>query len=143
MLNINLNAEEVFTKIKEYFKQRDDVAAVYVFGSIIEDEEISNDIDILILSMPDVDEDDTIVKSIIDLSKMLKIPEKKLDIIPFSFDKVELLVLYNAVKKGRLLVENDSRVLSSRIEELSFRMMKTEPLRIRDKEYLKDILFRC
>ena len=104
-MNLAPRREEIRKKLKQYFSKRDDIAAVYLFGSLAKEEPVANDVDILVLPKRGADQDEVIIRTVVDLSAILFLPEEKLDVILFSPEKVDLEILYRAVDKGELLIE--------------------------------------
>ncbi len=133
-MNLASRREEIRKKLKQYFSKRDDLAAVYLFGSLARGEPVANDVDILILPIDGAERDEAVIRTVVDLSAILCLPEEKLDVILFSLEEVDLEVLYNAVDKGELLIEKDSDFLGDMLEKLSHRMVESEPFRVREKQ---------
>jgi predicted nucleotidyltransferase len=97
-------------KIKDYFRSRDDIAAVFLFGSHATGKDRpDSDVDIAILFQtlpPDVIRDlvDTLM---VDLSRLLK-----KDIHPVILNHAGEELLAQVFKKGKCTVVNDQRKLA-------------------------------
>ena len=97
-------------KIKDYFRSRDDIAAVFLFGSHATGKDRpDSDVDIAILFQtlpPDVIRDlvDTLM---VDLSRLLK-----KDIHPVILNHAGEELLTQVLKKGKCIVVNDQRKLA-------------------------------
>jgi predicted nucleotidyltransferase len=97
-------------RIKDYFSHRDNIAAVYLFGShAVGKERSDSDVDIAILFLSE--ETDHIRESIdnylVDLSRLLK-----KDIHPVVLNHAGELLLEQILKKGKCIVVNDKRKLA-------------------------------
>jgi predicted nucleotidyltransferase len=97
-------------KIKDYFRNRDKVAAVYLFGShAIGKERSDSDVDIAILFQtrdPDLIRD-LIDTYLVDLSRLLK-----KDIHPVVLNHAGELLLEQIFNKGKCIFVNDQRKLA-------------------------------
>ena len=98
-------------RIKNYFSSRDNIAAVYLFGShAVGRERSDSDVDIAILFKtrnPDVIRN-LIDTYLVDLSRLLK-----KDIHPVVLNHAGELLLRQVFKKGKCIVVNDQRQLAS------------------------------
>jgi len=97
-------------RIKDYFSHRDNIAAVYLFGSHAAGKERSgSDVDIAILFQsgdPDIIRD-SIDKYLVDLSRLLK-----KDIHPVVLNHAGEMLLEQILSKGKCIVVNDRRKLA-------------------------------
>ena len=118
------------TRIKDYFHNRADIAAVYLFGSHASGKERSgSDVDIAILFQ--TREHDAIGKLIdifiVDLSRLLK-----KDIHPVVLNHAGEELLVQIFNKGKCIVVNDQRKLS---------LFKVEAFaRINDFSYYRGVM---
>ena len=98
------------SKIKNYFRSRDDIAAVFLFGSHATGKDRSDsDVDIAILfqAMPPKEMRDLIDVFMVDLSLLLK-----KDIHPVILNLAGEELLDQVFKKGKCIIVNDQRKLS-------------------------------
>ena len=97
-------------KIKDYFRSRDDIATVFLFGSHATGKDRPNsDVDIAILfqSMPRELMRDLIDILMVDLSRLLK-----KDIHPVILNHAGEELLAQVFKKGKCIIVNDRRKLA-------------------------------
>jgi predicted nucleotidyltransferase len=98
------------TRIKDYFSNRDNIAAVFLFGSHAAGKERSgSDVDIAILfqTMPPDAIRDLVDTFMVDLSRLLK-----KDIHPVILNHAGEALLAEVFKKGKCIVVNDHRKLA-------------------------------
>ena len=98
-------------RIKDYFRNRDNVAAVYLFGSHASGKErAGSDVDIAILFQTrDLDFiRDSIDLYLVELSRLLK-----KDIHPIVLNSAGEVILKQILNKGKCVVVNDRRQLAS------------------------------
>lgn len=97
-------------RIKDYFSNRDNIAAVYLFGSHAAGKERSgSDVDIAVLFQNRDPETirDSIDTCMVDLSRLLK-----KDIHPVVLNHAGEALLEQVFKKGKCIVVNDRRKLA-------------------------------
>jgi len=97
-------------RIKDYFRNREKVAAVYLFGSHAAGKErAGSDVDIAILFQirnPDVI-GDSIDRYLVELTRLLK-----KDIHPIVLNSAGEVLLKQIIRKGKYIVVNDPRHLA-------------------------------
>ena len=96
--------------IKKYFSEKSEVAAVYLFGSQVENKNRpDSDVDIAILMKPKDSEKDEIFKErvIVELSKILR-----KDIHPVIMNSAGEVLLRQIFSRGKCVQVNDSNQLA-------------------------------
>ena len=110
MVSIAQSQSMLENRISDYFSHRDNIAAVYLFGShAVGKERSGSDVDIAVLFQnrdpePMIDSIDTYM---VDLSRLLK-----KDIHPVVLNHAGEALLAQVFKKGKCIVVNDQRKLS-------------------------------
>ena len=121
---MNINPD----KLKQVLSDSPEVAAAYLFGSAAKNEPVVNDLDILILLYPDINQDNAYFELSYRIGQSQNINADKVDVIFFDIEKVDPEVLYEAVNHGILLKNNSPDLLSDKIEELSTYFLQNESL---------------
>jgi len=114
--------------LKKVLADSPEVAAAYLFGSAAKNEPVVNDLDILILLHPDVNQDHAYFELSYRIGQSQNINADKVDVIFFNLDMVDPEVLYEAVNHGILLKNESPEFLTDRIEELSIYFLENESL---------------
>jgi len=121
-MNCNLNI------LKQVLADAPEVAAAYLFGSAAKNEPVVNDLDILILLYPDMNQDNAYFELSYRIGQSQNINADKVDVVFFDLDMVDPEVPYEAVNHGILLKNNSPELLTDRIEELSNYFLENESL---------------
>jgi len=128
--------------LAETLGERDEVLAVYLFGSCASDEPVVNDIDVLLL----VREQDLgrrfmlLTELAVLIAERLGLSSDNIDLIPFDLDMVQPYVLHAALETGLLLKCTDEEALTDAIESLSRYFLENEPI-LRRQELLRREMF--
>lgn len=125
-------------RIQDCLNNYPDVSAAYLFGSAVTDDSVANDVDLLVLLAAGADKLVTHARLAECLSKFLKIPAKKIDIVFMDLDEVEPKVLFDAIDRGILLKNMDENLLSDHIESISRYFLTNEPVIHRAQELRKE-----
>ncbi len=96
-----------------------EIAAAYLFGSAAEGGPVVNDLDLLVLTYPGINQDQAYFNILCRLVQELLIPEEKIDLIFFDLDAVDPHILHSAVTNGIIVKDQDPELLSEWIEQLS------------------------
>lgn len=107
------------TQIKELIRSKPEISAAYLFGSAAEESFVVNDLDLLVLTPPDTDENKAYFDIISYLSREISISEEYIDLLFFDMETSDPKVLYSAITNGILLKNNSPELLSENIEKLS------------------------
>jgi len=120
--------------------ENDNVAAAYIFGSILESE-IFNDVDILILPEKNALNHIFLTYKIsANLSEKLNISSDFIDAILLDLEKTDPLVLGEALKTGRLIKNQNPDYLSDKLEEISSFFLINEAVLYRRQVLLREQL---
>ena len=111
-----------------------EVAAAYLFGSSASGDDVTNDLDVLILLYPDADKGAIYISAICHIAEALKIPSDKVDILYFDLTEADPWVLLSAVNEGILLKNADPELLSDYIEQLSRYFLENDVILRRAEE---------
>jgi len=122
MVNYNLD------KLKQVLADSPEVAAAYLFGSAAKNEPVVNDLDILILLYPNMNQDNAYFELSYRIGQSQNINADKVDMVFFDLDRFAPEVLYEAVNHGIILKNNSSELLTDKIEELSNYFLENESL---------------
>jgi predicted nucleotidyltransferase len=114
--------------LKEVLNNSPEVAAAYLFGSAAKNEPVVNDLDILILLYPDVNQDHAYFELSYRIGQSQNLNADKVDVVFFDLEKVDPEVLYEAVNHGILLKNESPESLTDKIEELSNYFLENESL---------------
>jgi len=134
---MNPCTETIIGKIKRALDKNDDIAAAYIFGSIL-DRSVFNDIDVLVLPQNGVANpflDTEITCKLEDTLDNLYI----IDLLFFDLSCADPIVLGKAVEKGRLITKRNETLLSAKLEELSDFFLSNEPVIFQRKLYLEEV----
>ncbi|HEX9971038.1 MAG TPA: nucleotidyltransferase domain-containing protein [bacterium] len=123
-------------KLKKILNDSPEVASAYLFGSAAKNEPVVNDLDILILLYPDINQDHAYFELSYRIGQSLNINADKVDVVFFDLDQVDPEVLYEAVNQGILLKNKHLDLLTDKIEELSRYFLENEFL-IREAKKLR------
>ncbi len=128
------------TKIKELVQSIPEISATYLFGSAVEGCLVVNDLDLLILTYPDINQDKAYfdIKSCI--AQGLLLPEEYIDLLFLDINVTDPKILYLAITNGILLINKEPDLLSSKIEQLSLFFLINESYISRGKHLLKEQL---
>lgn len=96
-----------------------EITAAYLFGSSIENGQMSRDVDILVLLSPDTNKNAAYFDIIQKISTKLCIPMKAIDLLFFDLGEADPEVLYRAVSRGNLILNRDPEYLTDILENLS------------------------
>jgi len=118
--------------------EKPEVVAAYLFGSAAEGESVINDVDILVLLRPGVDEYKAYFDLGSSLAKALGISEDRVDLLFLNLDEADPIILYNAINRGVLLKNSDSNILGDRIDALSTYFLENEPMIMQAKHLRQD-----
>lgn len=121
-MNFNLD------KLKQLLNDSPEVAAAYLFGSAAKNEPVVNDLDILILLYPDINQDNAYFELSYRIGQAQNINADKVDLVFFDLDRVDPEVLYEAVNYGILFKNESPELLTDQIETLSNYFLKNESL---------------
>jgi len=124
--------------LKRCLHEKPEVVAAYLFGSATEGESVINDLDILVLLRPDVDEYRAYFDLGGSLAKTLGISEDRVDLLFLNLDEANPVILYNAINRGVLLKNSDSNILGDRIDALSRYFLENEPMIMQAKHLRQD-----
>lgn len=101
-LGIDLSRKQDLESIRELLNKQDEVVLAYLFGSVAKEGFSSHDIDLAL--MLEADDKLSIVASLTEkISRMLNIPEDKVDIV--DIDDANLLLKYRILTQGIRLVD--------------------------------------
>lgn len=115
-------------KLRAVLNESPEVAAAYLFGSAAKNEPVVNDLDILILLYPDINQDSAYFELSYRIGQALNINADKVDVVFFDINQVDPEVLYEAVNLGIPLKNNSPELLTTKIEELSNYLFENEAL---------------
>jgi len=115
-------------KLRKILIDSPEIASAYLFGSAAKNEPVVNDLDILVLLYPDINQDHAYFELSYRIGQSLNINADKVDVVFFDLDQVDPEVLYEAVNHGILLKNNLPELLTDKIEELSSYLLENESL---------------
>lgn len=115
-----------------------EVSAAYLFGSAASGQVLSNDLDILVLLNQDIDKNEAYINLTYNLSKSLKIPEARVDLLFFDLEEVDPSILIRAVNRGILLINHDPEFLSNMIDNFSRYLLENETMMIRARRLRRE-----
>jgi predicted nucleotidyltransferase len=115
-------------KLRKILNDSPEVASAYLFGSAAKNEPVVNDLDILVLLYPDINQDNAYFELSYRIGQSQNLNADKVDVVFFDLDQVDPEVLYEAVNHGILLKNNSPGLLTDKIEELSNYFLENEAL---------------
>ena len=132
--------ENIIAAVEQEMAENDNVAAAYIFGSIIESG-IFNDIDILILPEKSALNHIFLTYKIsANLAEKLSISSDFIDAILLDLEKTDPLILGEALKTGRLIKNQNPDYLSDKLEEVSSFFLINEAVLYRRQVLLREQL---
>ena len=135
---LNKDRENIIAAVKQEMAENDNVAAAYIFGSILEPG-IFNDVDIMILPEKNALNDIFIVYEIsANLAEKLNISSDFIDMILLDLEKIDPLVLGEALKTGRLIKNKNPDYLSDKLDEVSSFFLMNEAVLSRRQKLLRE-----
>jgi uncharacterized protein YutE (UPF0331/DUF86 family)/predicted nucleotidyltransferase len=126
--------------LKQVLDSFPEAAAAYLFGSAAKNEYVVNDLDILVLAYPETNSDRLYFELCGRIAEDLGIHEDTIDLLFFDLDEADPEVLYQAVTQGILLKEEDTELLTDRIEALSQYYLVNEHLIFCAKRLRKEMI---
>ena len=114
--------------IRNCLNKYSEIAAAYLFGSMVNEDTVANDLDILVLLLKNSDKFRIYTELSGCLSNLLGIPERKIDLLSLDLDEANPNVLSEAINHGILLKNVDADFLGDRIEMISEYLMFNEPI---------------
>ncbi|MDZ7832212.1 MAG: nucleotidyltransferase domain-containing protein [Desulfobacterales bacterium] len=137
---LNKDKENIIAAVKQEMAENDNVAAAYIFGSILEPG-IFNDIDILILPEKNALNDIFLIYEIsANLAEKIHISSDDIDMVLLDLEKTDPLILGEALKKGQLIKNQNPDYLSDKLEEVSSFFLINEAVLYRRQELLREQL---
>jgi predicted nucleotidyltransferase len=127
-------------KLKNLMQAMPEIAAAYLFGSAAEGGPVVNDLDLLVLTFPGVNQDQAYFDILGRLSQELCLPEERIDLIFFELDVVDPHVLHSAINNGIIIKNQNPELLSERIDQLSLFFLINESYIQRAKALLEEQL---
>lgn len=127
-------------KLKNLMHAMPEIAAAYLFGSAAEGGPVVNDLDLLVLTFPGVNQDQAYFDILGRLSQELSLPEQQIDLVFFELDVIDPHVLHSAINKGVLIKNQYPELLSDRIDQLSLYFLINESYIQRAKALLEEQL---
>ena len=115
-------------EIKRVLAAVQEIAACYLFGSMVRQEAVVNDLDLLILNRPEADAGKAIWELTRQISESTDIEADRVDILQFDLQQADPTVLYRAVTEGVLLKNELPDLLTDKIEDLSRYLVEHEYL---------------
>jgi len=127
-------------KLKNALEQIPEIAAVYLFGSAVENMETANDLDLLVLLEPQFDFLHIHLTLVEKISTAVQIKPDLIDLLSFDLNLADPEVLYRAITTGVLLKNKSPQFLSDKIEALSRYFLENEYLIQEEKRLQKERL---
>ncbi|MCF8104867.1 MAG: nucleotidyltransferase domain-containing protein [Desulfohalobiaceae bacterium] len=103
-----------------------EIAAAYLFGSAADESQVVNDLDLLVLTYPGINQDQAYFDILYRLTQELSLPEEQIDLVFFELDVVDPRVLHSAVNNGIIIKNLNPELLSERIDQLSLYFLINE-----------------
>lgn len=127
-------------RLKKVLNESPEVAAAYLFGSAAANESLVNDLDILVLLYPDINSQNIYFELLERISKSLGISADEVDVLFFDIQVTFPEVLYRAVTEGILIKNENQKLLTDNIEQLSKYFLENEFLIREAKRYRQERL---
>ena len=121
-------------KLKNLMHAMPEIAAAYLFGSAAEGGPVVNDLDLLVLTFPGVNQDQAYFDILSRMANELGLAEEKIDLVFFDLETTDPWVLHSAITTGDILTNKDQKFLADRIEELSLFFLVNETFLVRAKK---------
>jgi len=128
------------SKLKQLVQSLPEISAAYLFGSAAENSSVVNDLDLLVLTSPEVNKDKAYFDIKSYLARELTISEEYIDLLFFDLASSDPEILYSALTNGILLKDKAPELLSENIERLSLFFLVNEPYIARSKNLIKEQL---
>lgn len=117
-----------------------EIATAYLFGSMLEGGSVVNDLDLLVLTYPGINQDQAYFDILCRLTHKLCIPEEQIDLVFFDLESVAPQVLHSAISKGIVLKNEAPDLLGDAIEQLSLYFLINESYILRAQQLLDEQL---
>ena len=103
-----IDEEKLISIVAEYLKDKEEVIAAYVYGSITSEKGVKrSDLDIALLTYPFWDKEESFKKRLYYIQEIQQLVKEEVDLILLQ-EAGELLV-YQVLKKGRVIFERDKK----------------------------------
>ena len=136
MTSLSLNIR----KLKNLIQAMPEIAAAYLFGSAAEEGSVANDLDLLVLTFPGINQDQAYFEILYRLTQELSLSEEQIDLVFFELDVVDPHVLHSAINNGIIIKNQNPELLSERIDQLSLYFLINESYIQRAKALLEEQL---
>ena len=127
-------------KLKNLIQAMPEIAAAYLFGSAAEEDSVANDLDLLVLTFPGINQDQAYFEILYRLTQELSLSEEQIDLVFFELDVVDPHVLHSAINNGIIIKNQNPELLSERIDQLSLYFLINESYIQRAKALLEEQL---
>ena len=126
--------------IRNCLNEYPEIVAAYLFGSVVNEDAVANDLDILVLLLNNSDQLRIYTELSECLSNLLGISKRKIDLLSLDLDEADPHVLSEAINHGILLKNVDADLLGDRIEMISEYLMFNEPIIQRASRLRREML---
>ena len=130
----------IIEKLKTTLNEIPAITAAYIFGSTVDGSKITNDIDIIVLTLIPSEFQQHYLEFISKIADALNVKPDKIDLLAFDLNLADPEIIYRAIDEGIMLKNTNPDFLSDKIESLSRFFLENEYLLKENKRYRKERL---